>query len=313
MIEEADSAYASVAEVFEGVSFPGKLIVDLASPVPAHLQGATNWTRLRIPLWRDIPVHELLHTLAHETAHAFQHESGGTRYLEEFRSTRFFNEGLATYVGLDLFGTDEEVSSWNQRIAGAASRGKVPFSKLSDNDALGEERDPELVYPLGLAFCRGLVRLGGAQVLQKTIAAFRRLPAGVPWKGEQLWRHVFAEAGVDLDQAIAAYEEEVGAQLQKHATFVAKLPVLTGTVSREGDEIVIRVSHKGVAPGAIVCCVEDPTFLGGENRWHHADSEGVIRFSRAPFAAGTVRYMLGWSLEETSWPVFEPWAKAAID
>jgi hypothetical protein len=26
-----------------------------------------------------------------------------------------------------------------------------------------------------------------------------------------------------------------------------------------------------------------------------------------------VRYMLGWSLEETSWPVFERWAKAAID
>jgi hypothetical protein len=312
LIAEADAAFAPVAEIFDGVSFPGKVIVDLASPVPAHLEGATNWTRLRVPLWHDRPTQELLHTLAHETAHAFQHESGGTRYLEEFSSTRFFNEGVATHVALDLFGTEEEVASWNRQIAGVVSRGNVPFPKLSDNDVLRQARDPELVYPLGLAFCRGLVRIGGAQTVQKTMAAFRRLPTGVPWKGEQLWRHVFAEAGVDLDRVIAAYEEEVATQLQEHAAFVARLPVLSGAVSREGDEIIIRVSHKGAAPGPIVCCVEDPSLLGGENRWHHADAEGVIRFSREPFTAGTVRYMLGWSVEETAWPIFEPWAQAAI-
>ncbi|MGV3531745.1 MAG: ABC transporter permease [Chthoniobacteraceae bacterium] len=313
MIAEADDVFDAVAAYFNAAAFPGKIIVDLSSPIPSHARGVTNWTRLRIPLWRERPKEELLHTLAHETAHAFQHQVGTIRYLGEASLTRFFNEGLATHIGLESYGPEEEVAGWERQIAAVVSKGKVPFNLLIDDDELSTQRDPAVVYPMGLAFCRALERVAGDGAFQRVINAFPRLPRGVKYEGGELWRRVFADAGVELDHVIAAYDEEVEMALKEHADFLARLPVLTVSVEGDGEEIVIRTTHEGTAPGDIVCSLEDTSMFGGDSTWYTADSKGVIKVPRAKVPSGKMRYLLGWSVEETPWPVFEPWAEASVD
>jgi ABC-type transport system involved in multi-copper enzyme maturation permease subunit len=312
LIQEADAVFADVAGYFPGIGFGGNLIVDLASPLPPHAAGVTNWTQIRVPLWRKTPREELLPVLAHETAHAFQAQLGTIRYLEAARWIRFFNEGLATHIGLQQ-ASDEEVASYERLIAAAASRGKVPFSELLDNKELSKSRDPEIVYPMGLAFCRALEEVGGEEVFYKLIAAFPNLPGGVKRGGGELWRQICAAAEVDLDRVIAAYDEEVDAQVMQHANFVRGFPRLSGTVSREGAEIVIRATHEGRAQGNVVCCLAEAGLFGSEKPWYFADKDGVIRIPRSDVPTGTVRYMLGWSSDELPWPVFEPWATATVD
>lgn len=313
MIDKADEVYATVEEVFTGTEMPAKIIVDLASPLPEHAGGMANWTHLRIPVWQEQPLEELLHVLGHETAHAFQHTSAGIRYLQEHRWTRFFNEGLATHIGIGSFASPEEQASWDRQIAGVASRGKIPFSQLSNDQEVSKHRDPEAVYPLGMAFCRAMEHTGGTEVFQKVMAAFPRLPKGVKWNGNELWRHICTEAGVDLDRVIAAYDQEVEKLLKEHAEFVAGLPVLTGTVSRDGSTVVIRTKYTGVALGKIVCCIKEPSFFGKEGKWHHADAQGLVKIPIEDLPPGDLRYMLGWSLEEAPWPIFEPWATGKLE
>lgn len=111
---------------------------------------------------------------------------------------------------------------------------------------------------------------------------------------------------------IADYESACAKIAEEEKAFVEKVPRITATVAVEGNEIVIRPKFEGDAPGEMICMIdaEDPLKMETPDVPRRAD--GTFALSRARVLKPTLRYLLGWHLQETRLPVFEPWAEAAL-
>ena len=309
----ADAVYNQVAHFFGASGESERVVVDLASPVTSHAGGMTNWTKVRLPLIGDQPLHELNVILGHETAHVLMHEIGGPFFFSDYESTRFFNEGMATVVEHKFFSSEAEVKAAHRLAAAVAARGKVPFATLCSNTQLSASRDPELVYPLGSAFCRALIHTCGDDAPGKVVAEFKHRRYGDRAAGETLWRDILQSCGYSLDRVVAAYDAELQRLLNEESEFLATIPRLLGTVRTEDSQIIIQPHFDGKAPGQIVCCVLGESVGGDGRTWHKPGKDGTIRFPRSEVAASSVHYMLGWHVPGLPWPVFEPWADGTLD
>jgi len=98
LLPAADKVCDTVSDFFGTPSNSDRIVVDLASPVISHALGMTNWSKVRILLAKDESPDMFKRVLGHETAHVIINRIGGSVFVSEARSTRFFNEGMATVV-----------------------------------------------------------------------------------------------------------------------------------------------------------------------------------------------------------------------
>ncbi|MHA3775026.1 ABC transporter permease [Verrucomicrobiota bacterium sgz303538] len=312
LMDAADGVFATLSSEFEIEPRKERIIVDLASPVTPHAAAVTNWTKIRLPIFGATPLAELKLFLGHETAHVLANQLGGAGFeVSAHRYTRFFNEGLATYYE-DLFLEGEDPNGMRRLAAAVASRGKVPFETLSDNEALERVRDPELVYPLGSAFCRALVEVGGDDAPARVLREFGRSGHGYRLSGVSLWRVVLQNCGLSLEEVTAAYDAEIEKLLHDEAEFVARIPVLSAKVDLGGDEIVLTPQETDKPPGTVVCGVETSTFFGNLPKWYKSGADGKIHIPRTDVTGASFRYLIGWRIEGLRLPVFEPWTESPL-
>jgi len=312
LIAAADEVHDEVAAFFAAAASPARIVVDLASPVMPHAAGQTNWTKIRMPLTAGQDLAERKLILGHETAHVFIEQLSDGRLGALFKSARFFHEGLATYVEQRHFGGDTSRAQNRRSVAGAWSRGRVPFDLLCDDATLTRQRDPTLVYPLGEVLVRTLVETHGAESVARSLRALARRDAPLGLDGAALWRDTLQAAGLDLDRVAAGYESACAAIVAEEQEFLARLPRLSATVGVEAGEIVIRPMHDGTPPGEVVCLIEVAGPLITETPALSRRAEGSFATPRNRLTTPTVRYLLGWRTRETRLPVFEPWAEAAL-
>ena len=240
MLGAADRVYEKVATFLGASPLPSRVVVDLASTVMSHAAGQTNWTKIRIPLQGDTSLDELRLILGHETTHVFIEQLSNGRLTDHFNEIRFLHEGLATYVELRLFGSEEDETQNRRAIAGAWSRGKVPLESLMNDRALGQKREPYLVYPLGEAFAQALVDTHGREAPARLLRAFARKDAPSGLSGAALWRDTMQAAGLSLDRVAAAYDANCAAARKEEESFVTTLPRLAATTRLEKGNIVVQ-------------------------------------------------------------------------
>ncbi len=293
-----------------------RIVVDVASVVSSHATGQTNWTKIRVPLALSTSNQDFLQTLRHETAHVFIEQLSNGRATDHFKAMRMFHEGVATAA---QFEDDSDYSlierqRMNRWAAGTDSRGRVPFKLLCDNEALIRARDPEVVYSLGFVVANALLDTGGPTLRRRMLEALRdaRLPPGV--KPTELWRILLQKCGKSLDLVIASYESQLDFLAVQEKTFVDALPRLTGTVTVEGADIVIRADHATTAnPSAtMVCMFADNRVLDTTTEYVPMQEDGSFHLPRLRVSGSKLRYLLGWGTAESANVIFEPWAEAVL-
>ena len=186
----------------------------------------------------------------------------------------------------------------------------VPFSLLCDDKEFGKTRDPAIVYALGCAFSEALLRVCGEHAPARVLEEFKRAKFKGNAHGETLWREIFQGCGYSLDAVTAAYDAELSQWQMEHADFIARLPAISSSVSTREDAIVVHPEYSGTAPGRLVCCVEYPGTIAPDLRWYHPEPDGSFSIPRSGVTGVTFRYMLGWSMKEEFWAVFEKWSEA---
>lgn len=312
LFRSADEVHDQVRDLLTAAPAPGRLVVDLASPVAPHAAGQTNWTKIRMPLTPGQEAGERRLILGHETVHVYIEQLGNGRLSAHFASIRSLHEGLATHVAETLFGTEEEKEQRRRAVAGAWSRGKVPLALLVDDVALQKQREPFVVYPLGAELAGALVRTHGADAPARLLRAMGRPGAPAKLAGAAFWRDAMQHAGLDFERLSAAYEQACTEIANEEQEFTASLPKLTAEVKLQGEEIVLRPAFTGDAPGQVVCLVEDdsPFSMGVQSLPRGKD--GTFTLARSRHLKATLRYLLGWRTPETEMPVFEAWREAAL-
>ncbi len=298
-----------------------RIVVDVASAVSSHASGQANWTKIRVPLALATSNQDFLQTLRHETAHVFIEQLSNGRATDHFNAMRMFHEGVATAVQLEGYGDTSltERQRMNRWAAGTDSRGRVPFKLLCDNEALNRERDSDVVYPLGYVVANALLDAGGPTLPRRMLEALRdsRLPPGV--MPTELWRILLQKCGTSLDLVIASYETRLDLLGAREKTFVDGLPRLTGTVTVDGAEIVIRAEQKtspnptATNPAAtMVCMVSQNRVLDTTPEYMPMQEDGSFRIPRLRVSGTKLRYLLGWSTADSANVIFEPWSESVL-
>ena len=318
-----DSLFWSMDEVHEQVRLffqhppapSGRIVVDLGSVVSAHAAGQANWTKIRIPLNEASSV-DFLQILRHETAHVYIEQISDGRARDHFNAMRMFHEGIATEV--ELGNGSEAVRLPRQRMnrcaAAIDARGRVSLNVLCNDDFLKRTRHGDVVYPLGFVVANALIEVGGPTLPRRMLEALRdtKMPPGV--KPAELWRIVLQKCGTSFDMVIAAYETRLDALAESEKDFVAKLPRLTGKVTVEGDEIVVRAEQSFVETSAtMVCMIERDRVVLTEAEYVAVQSDGSFRIPRGKASGSKFRYLLGWRTDESAMDIFEPWAETSLN
>jgi len=309
LLAAADHVYEQVSSCLGAPVSPTRVVVDLASSVITHASGQTNWTKIRIPLEPGTSLDELRLILGHETTHVFIEQLSNGRMSSHFNECRCFHEGLATCVELQLFGTNEDRAQNRRAIAGAWSRGRVPLDSLVDDDALGKQREPYLVYPLGEAFAQALIDTHGREAPARLLRALARADAPVGLRGMALWRDTMQSASLSLDRVAAAYEIACAAAVTQERSFVATLPRLAATARLQGGNIVVQPIFAGFPPGKVVCFTMDEDPIAPQLTALRPRPDGSFTWPVSRQGNPVFRYLLGWRTPETRIPVFEPWAE----
>lgn len=137
---------------------------------------------------------------------------------EDFDTTRFFHEGVATFVECQWFLPAAARDEKRLVAAVLRARGLVEFEQLIDNQRLCAKLDGNVVYPLGEAFTAALVKKFGDEAVGKICRAWGQSDAPRDLAGIRKWYDTFQRCGYDLDAAIDAFygllDEEVALRRQ---------------------------------------------------------------------------------------------------
>jgi len=312
-----DKVHEQARAYFQHPAAPSaRIVVDVASAVSSHASGQTNWTKIRVPLAIATSNQDFFQTLRHETAHVFIEQLSNGRATDHFNAMRMFHEGVATAAQLEGDGDYNlaERQRMNRWAVGTDSRGRVPFNVLCDDEALNRKRDPNIVYPLGYVVANALLDAGGPTLPRRMLEALRdsRLPPGV--KPTELWRILLQKCGTSLDFVIASYESRLDLLAAQEKKFVDGLPRLTGTVTVDGADIVIRAEQATVAisSATMVCMYAQDRVFVVTPEYAPIHTDGTFRIPRLRVSGSKLRYLLGWTTAESANDIFEPWAETVL-
>ncbi len=306
VISKADEVHETV-RTFLAADAASRIAVDLSGTIPRHA-GQAYWKTIRMDLTASEDVETLRAILGHETTHVFAETITKSRLGESFNSTRFFHEGLATYVEHRLFGTPQSIEPLRSVCAVMRFRDEVQFRELVDNEAFTRNRDTNLVYPLGECFVAALVEKYGDQAPAKVLHSFGRDDAPEKLKGMELWNDVFQAAGYNLDDTIDTFFARLDRLVDEHREFVTNLPRLRGAVQLQDFRVGVEVQWEPV-PGWQPVCRFRQAADSPDRQYLHSfrDSDNIFWVPRDSFPASSFWYQLGLRESGGERVIYEPW------
>ncbi|MGE0786984.1 MAG: ABC transporter permease subunit [Sandaracinaceae bacterium] len=315
LIARADAIHAEVQALHRADPGP-RLIADLTEVSGEHL-GIASWTHIRVGLVHETDPLRLERTFAHETAHAFQHRLSEGRQGDNHRSVRFFAEGAAEWVSLQVIPGEAERRQLRVVAAAMWERHHIDPDVLFDDEVLRERYDTTLVYTLGERWTQALVDACGEGAMSD---ALRSMASGeVPrhLTGRAFWRALLRLSGCDVERVDVRFAELLNHDAEELRAEIDALPRMGGGVIGEDGatlRIVARLDRDG-----------DPSWL------YHArvradpgssDSEAVsvrgrvdpsdprrVTFSVPRALLPSSRFQLQFLLltDPNGWPYAEPW------
>jgi hypothetical protein len=309
LLQVSDAAEERVRKFLDAKSI-SLIEADLTGSAP-HTAGVAHWKTVQMDLAAaGRNVDGLVAVLAHETTHVYIDYESRSRLDDDFNSTRFFHEGLATYVEYHLFRPADKLASIRRVAAVMRARRQVKFSQLLDDKDLTRDFDTDLVYPLGEAFVAALARQYGNSAPANVIKAFIRPNAPKSLKGFALWQDIFQSCGYNLSAVEEKFFQVLDAAVADNRQFIDSLPRLRGAVQIIANRISLRAGFNGQAPGIIVCRFrprsDTPARL---YEYAYPLIKNTFMVNASVYSDRSFWYQLGWRLPGASQPIWEPWVE----
>ena len=292
----------------------GETVIDMTGP-SQHYAGLAFWKKIKLDITRTDSVDELSAILGHEIVHVYIDFMSDSKLSDSFNSTRWFHEGLASYLEFRLFRKPEEVVAIRRVAAVAYQRDAAAFETLVQSDELSRTFDTYLVYALGEAFVSALVANYGDDAPGKIIRAFDRKDAPKDLEGMTLWRDVFQACGYSLPAVVDKYYSVLKQTAEAESAFIESLPRISGQLHQDDTFVGIEPIFDGELPAdtKIVCAfrraADTPDI---EVVSATADDDGIFWVERSRFPSNRWWYQLGISTRETSMPLRENWQEVRI-
>ena len=313
LLARSDAVHARVAAFFETTPLPQPITVDTTSEIARHNAGQAFWKKIRMDLAPGDDANENAAVLGHETAHVYLDHLSEYRLASTFPSTRFFHEGVATYLEHHFFRSPEELAQLRRTAAIAHAWAPVEFADLAKDAEWSRKRDRDLVYPLGELFCAALIQTCGDAAPGTVARAFARRGAPKDLTGVTLWQDTLQASGYTLERVLAAWRAELDRFVTAESDFIESIPRLRATVAATPDEISVAPVFPGKAAGQLVCVTRPRADAAEyEHDYWVPRGDGVIRIPRRQFAGPAFWYQLGWRVEATTLPIYEPWVEAPL-
>ncbi len=312
LVERADAVHDQVAHFLHAPAASGAITVDTTSLLARHNAGQAYWKKVRMRLGDDAD--ENAAVLGHETTHIYLDLLSEFRASQSFESTRFFHEGLASYVEFRFFRTPERLKGFRRAGVVADHWERVPFELLAKDADFGRSRNPDLVYPLGELFCAAIVASYGDEALPKIARALGRRDAPKGLEAADLWQDALQSCGFSLEKVLAEWRASLDRLAEEDREFLATLPRVQATVEVANTELIIRPAFDGVAPGSLVCvCRPSDDAAEYEYDYPARGEDGTFRVPRALFARGTFWYQLGWRVDGAAMSLLDSWKEVPVN
>lgn len=309
LIDRADAAAERVRAFLEAQPIT-RIQADLTGSAP-HTAGVAHWKNVRMALAGLADPAEALAVFAHETTHVYIDHESNSVLSDQFNSTRFFHEGLASYVEYRFFRPAEALGPFRRPALAARARTLVRLSDLFGDSEFCRRWDADLVYPIGEVFVTALVSEYGESAPGRVIRAFARPNAPRNLQGLTLWQDVLQACGFDLSIIENRFLALLDQGVEDEQPFLTSLPRLRGLVDHEAKGPVIRATYEGDAPGFLLLRYRPRADTKPED-YELLYSGGSQRFEvpAAHLSERTFWYQLGWRVPGASQPVFEAWVEA---
>ncbi len=305
---------------FLGAERRNDLVVDLTSTSPRHA-GTAYWKRIRMNLDAGETSAELDAILGHELTHVYIDQMSDDRVSDNFNATRFFHEGLASYIEYRFFREPGDLNNIRRLAAVAYDRDYVDFATVIDSAALAGRYTGEWVYPLGEVFVAGVIERFGDDAPRNLVRAFAREDAPKNLTAMPLWQDTFQACGYNIEEAIAAFFELLDREAKTtQRKWLDHLPHLGGQVVRREDEIGVRISRHDSGNGSeslnpehlvvrfrSIASEPESQYLSNS-----ADERAIVWIPAEHFQRGSFWYQIGYRNEDLMFPIFDPWVRSKV-
>ena len=215
-----------------------RIQVDACNPLMAHAAGVAYWKKLRINFELYPENKDLLMVFGHEMTHVII-ELGTNQVLSDnFEYSRWFHEGLATYVENRFF---DNPKYEHKHLALAASWDEIHFDELFDNSELTRERDTNLVYPVGMLWFESLVSAYGDDAPAKLLKVLQEKDQYKKLRGLNTWRSICQDAGFNLEMVRDVFNKRLKQLVKEHHELCSKFPEITKvTVEHTETKLILK-------------------------------------------------------------------------
>jgi ABC-type transport system involved in multi-copper enzyme maturation permease subunit len=311
LIDDADSIEETVRG-FLAADSGDPIVVDATSLLPRHA-GIAFWDKIRLDLSTTDDYETLKSILGHETCHVFLERLSDSRLTEQMNSTRFFHEGVASYVEYHLFSPKQGVDALHSVAAVMHSRDEVDFSEMIDSDLLSARRDTDLVYPLGEIFVEACIERYGEPAIGKLVRALVREDAPRGLSGQDFWRDVFQACNYSLDDVLDEFFAKLDADVEEYQELIDTLPRLRGEFSYDALNVYVIIHWESIDGWMPVCrfrqSEDTPSrqYLPGERTL-----DELFSMDRSSFPGSSLWYQIGLS-DGKGRVIYEPWLRVTLD
>jgi hypothetical protein len=275
-----------------------------------HHLGTAYWNKLKLNLASHEDLPSLRQTLGHETTHVILESLSDNQLRENFDSTRFFHEGVATYVERRFF-SDEDLEDQRLGAALLKERGDANFDRLIDNDKLRAEHDTYLAYELGEVFAAAVARRFGDDAIGNLARTFADKRHSEGLDGVVLWRSIFQASGYSLNEAVDEYYKLLDEAQELHKETIADLPVLRPVVGVDNVWIWVQTDQSPPDGWEIVVRFRPSSSASDDEYWIETLTEGHGYADRQLFVGRVAWYQIGYRKPDKM-PMFQPWQKVRL-
>ncbi len=310
LMERADAAHETI-RTFLGADVGAAIPLDGTGSAPATL-GLEQFRSIRMRLSESADPDDLLAILAHETVHVFIDRLSKERLSKDNSHTRFYHEGLASYLEYRFFRSSRALEA-QRAVAGVYHvRGQARFELLMDDDKMTTRLGPLPAYNLGEVFVSAVVKQYGDNAPGRVLAAIGRDSLGESLSGMKLWRDGFQAAGYDLDRVIEAYHIALDRLAERHHELIDQLPRGRSAIRYKDDAVGIEVLAERTPEWEVVCRTRQASNTPHRLYDYPIGDGSLFWVDPDDFPSGVLWYQLGLEDPDSDRVVWEEWVAVSL-
>ena len=311
ILKQSDQVFDDVQQIL-GSEEENGILLDATSLIPRHA-GLATWHTIRIDLNASDDIDTLLSILAHETAHVIMETMSERRLSDIFNNTRFWHEGVASYIEFHHFNSENNIRDYYRQAAYMRERDEVEFEELMDNAKLVAKYDTLLTYSIGMIFVEALAKKHSEAAIGKVVKAINRPDAPKDLTGMEFWRDTFQSCGFSLDEVINTFFERLDEEVDKQHDWLQSIPEIKANYWEDEDWIVVGVDWKPKDGWEPICRFRQTEDAPDRQyKTDYYDSEIGFCILRDFFPSGIAWYQLGLQ-DPDGVRIYQPWVDVAIE